>query len=109
MTLKDLLKRFRFALIKKDLIHFLWISYAVLLIYFIIGIGLESVFYFSSKVKLFVTGSVLLIFCLWVVGLGICTILIQTNSLKRYQWSRVAQLIGEKFFPKKDSVINALQ
>ncbi len=55
------------------------------------------------------TNSILLLFCFWVIGLGICAILIQTYSLKRYQWSRVAQLIGEKFFPKKDSVINALQ
>ncbi|MEC7926902.1 MAG: hypothetical protein VX767_01560, partial [Candidatus Neomarinimicrobiota bacterium] len=35
--------------------------------------------------------------------------LIQTNYLKKYRWSRVAQFLGEKSFPKKDSVINALQ
>ena len=109
MLLKDYLKRFRFALIKKDLIQSLWVSYAVLLIIFIFIIALESVFYFSPKIKLFMIGSVLSLLCVWVVGLGICTLLIHTNSLKRYRWSHVAQLLGLNSFPKKDYVINALQ
>ena len=109
MLLKDHLKRFRLALIKKDLIQSLWVSYAVLLIVFISVIALESVFYFSPKIKLFMIGSVLSLLCVWIVGLGICTILIHTNSLKRYRWSRVAQLLGLNSFSKKDSVINALQ
>ena len=109
MKLKIILKPFRLALIKKDLIQFLWVSYAFLLVLFIVGIGLESVFYFPAKVKMFVVYSILLIFSLWVMGLGACALFIQTNYLKKYQWSRVAQLMGEKFFPKKDSVINALQ
>ena len=54
-------------------------------------------------------GSVLFFLCIWIVGLGISAILIQTNYLKKYRWSRVAQFLGEKSFPKKDSVINALQ
>ncbi|SVD82780.1 uncharacterized protein METZ01_LOCUS435634, partial [marine metagenome] len=69
----------------------------------------EGVFYFSPKIKLFMVGSVLSLLCGWIVGLGICTILIHTNSLKRYRWSRVAQLLGLNSFSKKDSVINALQ
>ncbi|SVC79266.1 uncharacterized protein METZ01_LOCUS332120, partial [marine metagenome] len=109
MLLKDHLKRFRLSLIKKDLIQLLWMSYAVLLIFFIFLIVSESIFYFSPKIKLFMIGSVLFLLCIWIVGLGICTMLIQTNYLKKYRWSRVAQFLGEKSFPKKDYVINALQ
>ncbi|SVA64078.1 uncharacterized protein METZ01_LOCUS116932, partial [marine metagenome] len=109
MLLRDHLKRFRLALIKKDFIQSLWMSYAVLLIVFISVIVLESVFYFPPKIKYFMVGSLLSILLVWIIGLGICTILIQTNSLKRYRWSRVAQYLGKISFTKKDSVINALQ
>ncbi len=91
MLLRNHLKRFRLALIKKDFIQSLWMSYAVLLIVFISVIVLESVFYFPPKIKYFMVGSLLSILLVWIIGLGICTILIQTNSLKRYRWSRVAQ------------------
>jgi len=84
-------------------------SYAVLLIVFISVIVLESVFYFPPKIKYFMAGSLLSIILLWIIGLGICTMLIKKNSLKRYRWSRVAQYLGKISYTKKDSVINALQ
>ena len=109
MSLKDHLKRFRLALIKKDLIQSLWMSYAVLLIIFVFVIALESVFYFSPKVKSLMFGSILSLLGMWLVGLGLCTALIYKNSLKRYRWSHVAKLLGSHSFLKKDSVLNALQ
>ena len=109
MPFKENLKRFRLAMIKKDLIQSLWVTYAVLLIIFISVIFLESVFYFSPKIKLLMVGSLLSVFLVWIIGLGICFFLIQKNSLKKYRWSSVAQYLGKISFTKKDSVINALQ
>ena len=99
MPLKDHLKRFRLALIKKDLIQSLWMSYAVLLIIFVFVIALESVFYFSPKVKSLMFGSILSLLGVWIVGLWLCTALIYKNSLNKFQVVFL-HLFLMKFFQK---------
>ena len=105
----DQLKRFRNALVKRDFIQFFWKGYTVLLMLLIIAVGTESVFYFSPTIKVFVSNSALLCFILILAILLVTALLIQTNRVSRYQWSNIARTLGNKAFPKKDSVINALQ
>ena len=103
-NLTNQLSRFRKAFIKRDLIQLFWTSYAFLLILFVFGVSAESIFYFSSPVKQYVYVGLLLGLFLIIGGY-----LTRTLLLKKYGWNRLARTLGEYSFPKKDTVINALQ
>ncbi len=109
MNLKNNLKKFQLAIIKRDLIHALWYSFSLVLCVFIFAIIGESIFYFSPKIKLVVLGILVLVLCFGILGIILSAFLIRINAFKKYKWSKIALLIGEKAFPKKDSVLNALQ
>ena len=101
MNLKNNLKKFQLAIIKRDLIHALWYSFSLVLCVFIFAIIGESIFYFSPKIKLVVLGILVLVLCFGILGIILSAFLIRINAFKKYKWSKIALLIGEKAFPKK--------
>ena len=76
----------------------------------LIGLLMESVFYFSPKVKTGVLWFLAVLMFTIILWLIITAIRIQKNLYPRYRWETLAHLIGKSSFPKKpDTILNAFQ
>ena len=105
----DYLKEIRREVILYDIKVAGWIIYSIVLALFVLGLMLESVFYFSSYVRFTVCALVLGITIIGVSWLIITAQKIRKNSLQRYRWSHLAKNAGKYAFPQDDTLINALQ
>ena len=108
-SILDYLKEIRREVILYDIKVAGWIIYSIVLTLFVLGLILESVFYFSSYVRFTVWALVLVITLIGVSWLIITGQKIRKNSLQRYRWSYLAKNAGKYTFPKDDTLINALQ
>ena len=110
MKIKKHLVEIRNIRIFHDLtIFFLYFLITTIFI-LLLGLLLESIFYFSPEIKngiLWLLVGTIIIMFLWFT---ITAIRVQTNSYNRYSWETLAHLIGQSGFLKKsDTVINAFQ
>jgi len=86
-----------------------WIIYTVLLIIIFIAVGVESIFYFSSVIRVGVWELGFILLCLFMLSVIIFFILASNNRINRYRKSTLARAAGRLAFPKEDTIINALQ
>ena len=76
----------------------------------IIILFLESLFYFSPKIKLYLILISLFIFFSYVIKALFLLYNIKSNNHKKYNWEYYARLLGKINFPNKDdTVLNAFQ
>ena len=110
MKIKKHLLNIRNARILHDLTLFFLFLLITSIFVLLIGLLLESVFYFSPEIKtgvLWFFMVAIIIMLLWFIIIGIR---VQTNNYYRYRWETLAHLIGQFCFPKKpDTAINAFQ
>ena len=85
----DYLKEIRREVILYDIKVAGWIIYSIVLALFVLGLMLESVFYFSSYVRFTVCALVLGITIIGVSWLIITAQKIRKNSLQRYRLSLI--------------------
>ena len=110
MKIKKHLVEIRNIRIFHDLtIFFLYFLITTIFI-LLLGLLLESIFYFSPEIKngiLWLLAGIIIIIFLWFI---VTVIKVRTNSYNRYRWETLAHLIGQSGFLKKsDTVINAFQ
>ena len=98
-SIVDYLKEIRREVILYDIKVAGWIIYSIVLTLFVLGLMLESVFYFSSYVRFTVWALVLGITIIGVSWLIITGQKIRRNSLQRYRWSHLAKNAGKYMFP----------
>ena len=109
VSIAGILKQIRIVKIKNDLYLLGWILYASILSLALLGISIESVFYLPVKFRLGAWNTLLVICSLCFILLII--VLFQTfqNKIYRFRLSTIARNVGVLSFPKKDTVVNALQ
>ena len=79
-------------------------------ILFFLFIFLESIFYFSPKIKLIIIYSLMSLSAIFAIYWLAVFQLIKMEKLQSYNINKFALVLGEKLFPnKKDTIINALQ
>ena len=77
---------------------------------FLLLILLESIFYFSPKVKLMIIYVIAISFTAFTVYWLAIFQLIKRENIKSYKIKKFAMILGEKLFPKrKDTILNAMQ
>ena len=110
MQIKGQLKKAQFFLIKQDLfIYFLWFSLFTSLIFFT-ALQLESIFYFSTKIKLILFTLIFVLFFILFFILFFQFYRAKKNKITRYKLNIIAEKLGSTSFPDKpDTVLNALQ
>ncbi|MEA1882578.1 MAG: DUF4175 family protein [Candidatus Marinimicrobia bacterium] len=108
-SIAQYLAQIRLVAIKSDIKVTGWIIYTISLLLFLIGLMLESIFYFSSFIRFTFWVSILAIFLIGMTWLIIALFNIRSNTFGRYRWSMLAKLAGKFAFPKEDTLINALQ
>ena len=108
-SITQYLGQIRQAAIKFDIKMIGWKIYTLSLFLFVIGLILESVFYFSSFVRFIFWMGILSIFLIGLTWLIIIIIKIQQNNFGRYRWYTLAKKAGKYALPKDDTLINALQ
>lgn len=105
---KQLNKILKAALIN-DGQTFMWILYTLLLVLIFVGVTLESIFYFSSSVRIGTWQLGFILLCLFILSAIVFIFFTFNNRIHRYRKSTLARAAGRLAFPKEDTIINALQ
>ena len=108
-SIAQYLAQIRQAAIKSDIKMSGWKIYNLSIALFIVGLILESVFYFSSFVRFTFWMSILTVIAIGIVWLTITIINIWNDKFDRYRKTTLAKKTGKYAFPKDDTLINALQ
>ena len=110
MRIKDYLLKARLYQYFQDL-KICFLGFVIFLSFcFFIGIQLESIFFFSTKIRFTVLLLLLSVFVIFII-IFMCTFfLAKKNLLPRYKLNKLAKKIGDHFFPEKpDTILNANQ
>ena len=83
------LKRIRREAVQNDLITLGWAAYTLILLTLFTAIGVESVFYLSSAIRLITLKIIAGLIVAGIVILFIANALIEQNKIKRYSWSKL--------------------
>lgn len=77
---------------------------------FLIALELESIFYLSASVKQSSLFAIIVLLAIVFIGFSLFYTSVQSNKVKSFSLSRIAQLFGEALsLEKQDSVLNAYQ
>ena len=110
MKIKENIQNFRSQYLKYIFLGnliYIGIIGSILLFLFIF---LESIFYFSPKIKLIIIYSLMSLSTIFAIYWLAVFQLIKMEKLRSYKINKFALVLGEKLFPdKKDTIINALQ
>lgn len=88
---------------------FAWILYTLLLVSILVGVTLESIFYFSSSIRFGTWQLGFILLCLFILSAIVFILFAFNNRINRYRKSTLARAAGRLAFPKEDTIINALQ
>ncbi|MCH7762427.1 MAG: hypothetical protein IIB95_01640 [Candidatus Marinimicrobia bacterium] len=88
---------------------FAWILYTLLLVSILVGVTLESIFYFSSSIRFGTWQLGFILLCLFILSAIVFILFAFYNRINRYRKSTLARAAGRLAFPKEDTIINALQ
>ena len=109
MSIKKHLKVFQLKKIKDDYLLSFWKITSFLIGFFFFLIFLESLFWFSTSLKVFFKSIIIIIFLSILFFSLIIFLLFKINKLKRYSFENIAIEIGEKHLDSKDELLNAMQ
>ncbi len=109
ISITRILRHIRTGKIKNDLYLLGWILYASILSLVLLGICIESVFYLPANIRLGTWNALLGVASLCIIFIIIILFRTFQNKIYRFRLSTIARNAGVLSFPKKDTVLNALQ
>ena len=109
ISIARVLRHIRTVKIKNDLYLLGWILYASILSLVLLGICIESVFYLPANIRLGTWNALLVVASLCIIFIIIILFRTFQNKINRFRLSTIARNTGVLSFPKKDTVLNALQ
>ena len=110
MMIKNHIQTFRFHFLKNTLLGSMIYIGIIGSILFSLLIFLETLFYFSPSIKLFVLFLLTILLLIFIFYWIVIFHMTKNEKIKSYRLNKFALILGEKLFPsKKDTIINALQ